>query len=306
MPSNTKFKLEENTVRLSSVTKYYGKFKGIEDINISVKKGEIFGLLGTNGAGKTTILRLIMGLIKPTNGTISIFGSDLISSVEKTKIGYLQGDYSTYNGMKVKDLLYFIKKIRNTNVDNSDNLSERFSLNKERKIGELSKGNKQKLGIVQAFMSDPELLLLDEPTSGLDPMMQQEFQNLILETKESGKTIIMSSHIITEIENTCNRVAIVQEGNLISTENVSNITKNRINQIKVVFDKRIPLEELKSLKEITNIKIDKDTLTCEIIGSPDNFIKLLSKNKIVDLTIQPASIEDFFMSKYLSNNDKKL
>ena len=303
MPSNTKFKTENNTVKLSSVTKYYGNFKGIEDINISVQKGEIFGLLGTNGAGKTTILRIIMGLIKPTKGTISIFGTDLTNYLDKTKIGYLQGDYSTYNGMKVRDLLYFINKIKNTNIDNSNNLCERFSLNQERKIGELSKGNKQKLGIIQAFMSNPDLLLLDEPTSGLDPMMQQEFQNLILETKESGKTIIMSSHIITEIENTCSRVAIVQEGNLITTENVSNFTKNRINQIKVVFEKQIPLDELKNLKEIINIKVDKNNLTCEIIGSPDNFIEFLSKNKIIDLTIQPASIEDFFMSTYLSKNN---
>ena len=115
MQSNTKFKPENNTVKLSSVSKYYGNFKGIEDINISVQKGEIFGLLGTNGAGKTTILRIIMGLIKPTKGTISIFGTDLTNYLDKTKIGYLQGDYSTYNGMKVKDLLYFINKIRNVN-----------------------------------------------------------------------------------------------------------------------------------------------------------------------------------------------
>ena len=303
MPSNTKFKTENNTVKLSSVTKYYGNFKGIEDISISVQKGEVFGLLGTNGAGKTTILRIIMGLIKPTKGTISIFGTDLTNYLDKTKIGYLQGDYSTYNGMKVRDLLYFINKIKNTNIDNSNNLCERFSLNQERKIGELSKGNKQKLGIVQAFMSNPDLLLLDEPTSGLDPMMQQEFQNLILETQESGKTIIMSSHIITEIENTCSRVAIVQEGNLITTENVSNFTKNRINQIKVVFEKQIPLNELKNLEEIINIKVDKNNLTCEIIGSPDNFIEFLSKNKIIDLTIQPGSIEDFFMSTYLSKSN---
>ena len=303
MPSNTKFRTKENIVELTSVTKYYGRFKGIEDVDISVQKGEVFGLLGTNGAGKTTILRIIMGLIKPTKGTISIFGSDLINNLDKKKIGYLQGDYSTYNGMKVKDLLYFINKTRNTNIDNSNDLCKRFSLDQQRKIGELSKGNKQKLGIVQAFMSDPDLLLLDEPTSGLDPMMQQEFQNLILETKESGKTIIMSSHIITEIENTCSRVAIVQEGNLITTEKVSNITKNRINQIKVVFEKQIPLDELKNLKEIINIKVDKNNLTCEIIGSPDNFIEFLSKNKIIDLTIQPASIEDFFMSTYLSKNN---
>ena len=303
MQSNTKFKPENNTVKLSSVSRYYGNFKGIEDINISVQKGEIFGLLGTNGAGKTTILRIIMGLIKPTKGTISIFGRDLAKSLDKTKIGYLQGDYSTYNEMKVKDLLYFINKIKNTNIDNSNNLCERFSLNQERKIGELSKGNKQKLGIVQAFMSNPDLLLLDEPTSGLDPMMQQEFQNLILETQESGKTIIMSSHIITEIENTCSRVAIVQEGNLITTENVSNFTKNRINQIKVVFEKQIPLNELKNLEEIINIKVHKNKLTCEIIGSPNNFIELLSKNKIIDLTIQPGSIEDFFMSTYLSKSN---
>ena len=303
MPSNTKFKTENNTVKLSSVTKYYGNFKGIEDISISVQKGEVFGLLGTNGAGKTTILRIIMGLIKPTKGTISIFGTDLTNYLDKTKIGYLEGDYSTYNGMKGRDLLYFINKIRNVNIDNSNNLCERFSLNQERKIGELSKGNKQKLGIVQAFMSNPDLLLLDEPTSGLDPMMQQEFQNLILETKESGKTIIMSSHIITEIENTCSRVAIVQEGNLITTENVSNFTKNRINQIKVVFEKQIPLNELKNLEEIINIKVHKNKLTCEIIGSPNNFIELLSKNKIIDLTIQPGSIEDFFMSTYLSKSN---
>ena len=186
MPSNTKFKTENNTVKLSSVTKYYGNFKGIEDISISVQKGEVFGLLGTNGAGKTTILRIIMGLIKPTKGTISIFGTDLTNYLDKTKIGYLQGDYSTYNGMKVRDLLYFINKIRNVNIDNSNNLCERFSLNQERKIGELSKGNKQKLGIVQAFMSNPDLLLL---SSGYDAHVSDPLGGMNLSTRGFSEII---------------------------------------------------------------------------------------------------------------------
>ena len=241
-----------------------------------------------------------MGLIKPTQGYISLLDRKIYknSNLVKKEIGYLQGDYSTYSGLKVKDLIKFTKNIRNTKKDNAFELCERFSLDTNRKIGELSKGNKQKLGIVQAFMSDPELLLLDEPTSGLDPLLQKEFQDLLSETRNHGTTIIISSHILSEIENTCDRVTIIREGKIIATEKVSELKTKRISNVEIIFNSDISIDDLNQFSEIKNIHLQKKRLSCDLSGSANNFIKFVATKNIKEIKIEPAKIEDLFLSYY--------
>ncbi|SVC48805.1 uncharacterized protein METZ01_LOCUS301659, partial [marine metagenome] len=226
-------------VETKSLTKFYGSFRGISNVSLSINKGDIFGLLGPNGAGKTTFLRLLMNLIKPTSGSALVLGmnSDIDSLKINSRIGYLQGDYVTYPSLKIIDLLNFTKNLRPSNQTDWNILCERFDLDVKRKIGDLSKGNRQKLGIVQAFMSDPELLILDEPTSGLDPLLQHEFESLIFERKERGASVIMSSHIFQEIESMCDKAGVIREGEIVSVENVSSLSEKRTFRIEVVFSK---------------------------------------------------------------------
>jgi len=242
----------------------------------------------------------LIGLIKPTQGYISLLDrkKNKNNNLVKQKIGYLQGDYSTYSGLKVKDVIKFTKNIRNTKKDKAFELCERFSLDTSRKIGELSKGNKQKLGIVQAFMSEPELLLLDEPTSGLDPLLQKEFQDLLSETRNLGSTIIISSHILSEIENTCDRVTIIREGKIIATEKVSELKTKRISNVEIIFDSDISIDDLNQFSEIKNIHLQKNRLSCDLSGSGNNFIKFIATKNIKEIKIEPAKIEDLFLSFY--------
>jgi len=210
-------------IETQGLTNYYGKTRGIEDLNLSVKEGEIFGFLGPNGAGKTTTLRLLLDLIHPSSGQAKIFGLDSHKdNLEiKQRIGYIPGELNLYRNMRGRDLLNYLARFYN-GLDSVFiiGLTKRFKLDLERKIKTYSKGMKQMLGVIQAFMNDPDLLILDEPTSGLDPFMQQEIYNLFRETKEKGKTIFLSSHNLYEIQKICDRVGIVREGHLVAIENI--------------------------------------------------------------------------------------
>lgn len=211
-------------IETQGLIKYYGKTRGIEDLNLSVKEGEIFGFLGPNGAGKTTIIRLLLDLIHPTSGRANIFGLDSHrNSLEiRQKIGYIPGELNLYPNMKARDLLNYLARFYNgLDLGFILGLTKRFKLDLERKIKTYSKGMKQMLGIIQAFMNDPDLLILDEPTSGLDPFMQQEIYNLFEETKNKGKTISLSSHNLYEVQKICDRVGIVREGRLVAIENIN-------------------------------------------------------------------------------------
>ncbi|MFZ5559553.1 MAG: ABC transporter ATP-binding protein [Patescibacteria group bacterium] len=205
------------------LTKYYGKTRGIEDLNLSVKEGEIFGFLGPNGAGKTTTIRLLLDFIHPTSGQAKIFGLDSQkNSLEiRQRIGYIPGEINLYRNMRGRDLLNYLARFYN-GLDSVFilGLTKHFKLDLERKTKTYSKGMKQIFGIIQAFMNDPDLLVLDEPTSGLDPFMQQEIYNLFRETKNKGKTIFLCSHNLYEVKRVCDRVGIVREGRLVALENI--------------------------------------------------------------------------------------
>ena len=290
-------------VETKSLTKFYGSFRGISNVSLSINKGDIFGLLGPNGAGKTTFLRLLMNLIKPTAGSAFVLGMNpTIDSLKiKSRIGYLQGDYVAYPTLKVIDLLNLTKNLRPSNQTDWNILCERFDLDVNRKIGDLSKGNRQKLGIVQAFMSDPELLILDEPTSGLDPLLQNEFESLIFERKEQGASVIMSSHIFQEIESMCDKAGVIREGEIVSVENVSSLSEKRTFKIEIVFSKPVEKQSFVDCDGIDSISLKDNKLTCVLNGKADSLLKTLAKYEVISFQSEQSGLEEMFMSFYPKN-----
>ena len=214
---------DATVISTENLTKFYGEHRRIVDVNLEIEQGEVFGLLGPNGAGKTTCIRVFLDFIRPTSGSATLLGLDSrTDSVEiRRNTGYLPGDFITYEKLTARDLLRYFADLRGHGLELAHRLSDRFELDLTRKIGELSRGNRQKVGLVQAFMSDPSLLILDEPTTGLDPLLQQEFHALVLEEAKAGKTLFVSSHMLSEVEVICDRVGIIREGSLIRVEQVA-------------------------------------------------------------------------------------
>lgn len=215
-----------NVIEVKNFTKYFGKTKAVNDISFSVQKGEIFGFLGPNGAGKTTTIRSMMDFIRPTGGHIAILGLDAQkNSVElKRKVGYLSGELRLYKKWTGQDHIDFVKNLHGGEVIAKE-ISERFDFDPSLKVKSLSSGNRQKLGIVMAFMTQPELLIMDEPTNALDPLLQNEMYELIEEVTQNGTTVFMSSHNLAEVDRVCSRVAIIKEGKIVATESIKNLKK---------------------------------------------------------------------------------
>ena len=288
----------EETIHTDMLTKYYGKIKGIEDVNITVNRGEIFGFLGPNGAGKTTTIRLFLNLLNPTRGEAKIFGLDTKKDTLKIKerIGYIPGDLNLYRSMSGKDFLQYMGSLRTKPVA-VEKLCEKFQVTTDRKIKGYSRGMKQKIGIVQAFMHDPELVIMDEPTSGLDPLMQREFYTFLKEEQQKGRTFFISSHILSEVEKVCDRVGIIKEGSIVAVEDVGALKKKSGKFMEVTFSEKITKKDL-DIPGISNILFQDHTVHFRVTGSMDNVIKHLSQFNIEDLTSKDLSIEDVFMHYY--------
>ncbi|MBM32332.1 MAG: hypothetical protein CL764_05680 [Chloroflexi bacterium] len=292
----------EPLISVKSLTKYYGKFLAVSNISFSVKKGEIFGLIGPNGAGKSTTMRSILNFIKPTDGKITINGLDSKKDYLKIRklIGYLPGEFSIYDNLNgeqyIKHILHLRKK--SDKLSNLEILASRFDLDLSKKSKNLSKGNKQKIGIIQAFCHDPEIIILDEPTSGLDPLKQQEFENLVLEFKNKGKTIFISSHVLPEVETLCNRVAIIKDGKIIAEDKVSDLKKKSLNRIEVQFAKDIIINKFSKDLGISKITGDSKKYTFDIEGNIDKFIKELSNYEIQNIRTIDPDLEDIFLTYY--------
>lgn len=289
----------EEVIRTDHLTKYYGKIKGIKDVNITVNQGEIFGFLGPNGAGKTTTIRLLLNLINPTRGRAEIFGLDTQKDSLKirSRIGYIPGDLSLYNSMSGEHFLKFVSSLRTKEASMTDTLLSRFQVTVDRKIKGYSKGMKQKVGIVQAFMHDPELVIMDEPTLGLDPLMQKEFYTFLKEEQQKGKTAFVSSHILSEVEKVCDRVGIIKDGTIVAVEDVETLKRKSGKVMEVTFKTPVTRKDL-ATPEISNVVIDKNTATFNVTGDMDKTIKHISQFTIIDLTAKELSIEDIFMHYY--------
>ncbi|MXZ02479.1 MAG: ABC transporter ATP-binding protein [Chloroflexi bacterium] len=290
-------------IKLENLTKHYGEIVGIQDLSLEVTEGEVFGLLGPNGAGKTTTIRLILDFIRPTSGKAAVFGLSPRSDGTdiRRRVGYLPGDFVTYDHMTGATVTEYFTHLRGADPVKLVALCERYKLDLSRKIGQLSKGNKQKIGLVQAFMNDPDLLILDEPTAGLDPLLQYEFQKMIHEEKAQGKTIFMSSHVMSEVEATCDRVGIIREGKLVTIDTVSHLTELSLWTAKITFTQPVPYDTFNNLPGITvTDKTDDRTYNLSISGegSMDTLIKSASKHPIQTFESQHASLEDAFLKYY--------
>ena len=288
-------------VEFTNLTKMYGDVIAVENVNLEVSEGEIFGYLGPNGSGKTTTIRTALDFIRPSSGSAAIFGLDsrAHSTEIKLRLGYLPGDLPIYEKMTGREFLTYLFNLRGaSNWDYVHGLAERFDADLERSIGKLSRGNKQKIGLIQAFMNEPELIVMDEPTSGLDPLMQQEFYSLVEETRERGCTVFISSHIVPEVERLCDRVAILREGTLITLEEIRTLRERAHHRITLEFGEPVPIGAFSNIPGIRDVQAEGLMLRCTIVGSADALVKYASQFEVLSIQSEDDGLEDVFLDFY--------
>lgn len=289
-----------NVIEVKNLTKFYGKSRGINDISFNVEEGEVFGFIGPNGAGKSTTIRTLLSLIHPTSGSATIFGKDSAKYSQEIlmDVGYLPSEVFYYDNMKVKELLKysasFYKKDCSRRIKE---LSEILDLDLNKKIDDLSFGNKKKVGIVQGLLHEPKLIILDEPTSGLDPLMQQKFFDLLKEENKKGTTILFSSHILTEVQRLCDRVAIIKEGKIIKLEKISSLREDSYK--KFTFETASPVaREYFKLPGVTNITSKENSISFMFRGNVNSILKKLTDIQLTNILIEEPDLEEIFLHYY--------
>ena len=289
-----------NTVVVKNLSKSYGNFLAINKINFSVEKGTIHGLLGENGAGKTTTMRCLLGLSYSDYGEMYINQEKISKKNHKIRrnTSYLAGDFRPYENIIPMEYFKYILKLENNKSDRYLELSELFKLDLNKKIKELSKGNKQKVGIVQAFMRNSDILILDEPTSGLDPNYQRVFRELIFSEKKAGKTILLSSHDLLEISNCCDYVTIIKEGKVISSQSKEDLIKQTIKKISVKFSNPPDEKRISSIKAINNFEVNDDQITFFVSGDINEFIKFISEFEILELETESSNLSQTLLEYF--------
>lgn len=290
----------ETVIECVNLTKDYGSGHGLFNLNVSISKGEVFGLIGPNGAGKSTFIKLLMDLINPSSGKARIFNLDTRkNSVElKKMIGYLPGELMQFPSVTAGYILNLLMNIRKINEHKYINeLAERLQLDLTRKFQDLSHGNKQKVGLIQAFMHKPSLLILDEPTLGLDPIIQRELRNLVQESKESGATVILSSHILTEVESVCSRIGLINNGLVIKEGTMSELKKTRTHMVNAKLIGSLSSRDELEAVGVHNLKIDGQYVSFEVHGEIDRALKVLAKYEVIELDSRELSLEEVFFSE---------
>jgi len=293
--------MNDNIIETRGLTVYYGRQRGIINVDLQVRKGEIFGFLGPNGAGKTTAQRVLMDVIRPTGGSASIFGLDCQKQglAIRKRVGYLPGELSLYPSMRADAFLHMLASLREKKVDRTfrHELYERLILDPSRRMKAYSQGNKQKIGIIAAFMDKPDLLILDEPTSGLDPMMQQVVMELMREAKADGRTVFISSHVLPEVQAVCDRVGIIREGKMIKTDQVENLTKQQFKRLQIRFRKTPPANAF-AFDGVTEKRREGQVVTLEIGTSMEKFMEAAVPYGIEDIESLPVTLEEIFLAFY--------
>jgi len=286
-------------VDIRNLTKSYGKNRGIRNLTFSIEEGEIFGFIGPNGAGKSTTIRTLLNFIYPTSGSATIFGKDIIrySKEIRQNAGYLPSEVHYYDDMRVIDLLKYSSSFyKQYKPERMRELAERLQLDLNRKIEDLSFGNRKKVGIVQALLHEPKLLILDEPTSGLDPLMQNTFFEMLREERDKGTTIFFSSHILSEVQKMCDRVAIIKEGELVQVETIENLTKNNLKKITISLESPEPIDI--NLKGILSEEQTGKEVKLLYNGDMKALLNQLYTMPIQDLLIEEPTLEEIFMHYY--------
>ena len=294
----------DTVVVTEHLTKSYGSTRGIVDVSMTIDAGEVFGFLGPNGAGKTTTIRTLLDFIRPTSGRASVFGLEpSSSSVEiHRRVGYLPGEFAPYERLTGREYIDYFAALRGGVArDLVDALADRLESDLSAAISSLSHGNKQKLGVIQAFMHRPALLILDEPTQGLDPIMQQRFHELVLETREAGQSVFLSSHDLPEVERVCDRVGIIREGRLITVEDIGSLKGRAARELEIHFSAPVPADAFTGLPGVVDVKVHGDVVRCTVVGPMDGVVKAAARFDVVDLTSHEPTLEDIFLTFYGSD-----
>ena len=289
-----------NVIEVKNLTKTYGKARGIYDVSFNVEQGEVFGFFGPNGAGKSTTIRTLLSLIHPTSGSATIFGKDILKDAPAIKkdIGYLPSEVFYYDNMRVKDLLKYSASFYKKDCRKRMNeLAEIMELDLNRKIDELSLGNKKKVGIVQGLLHEPKLIILDEPTSGLDPLMQHKFFELLEEENKKGATILFSSHILSEVQRLCDRVAIIKEGKIIKLEKISTLKETNYKKIHIETSIEIGKDYF-AIEGVTDLVVDRHNVDFLFKGDINAVMKKIATTHIVNIGVEEPDLEEIFMHFY--------
>ena len=291
---------QEPAVVIENLVKSYGKVQAVRGISMSVERGEIFGFLGPNGAGKTSTIRCMLDVIRPTAGAIRVLGLDAQRDTHALhqRIGYLPGDVRLPGRMTGKQIIDYFSRLQGREPVLLHKLVELFDVEMKRPLKGYSKGMRQKIGIVLAFMCDPDVLILDEPTSGLDPLLQKVFNEFLLEEQARGKTIFMSSHIMSDVEKVCQRVAVIRSGELVTVEAVEALREKAGQQVTVEFGEAVPVEELSRIPGVSEVTKTNGSYHFNISGSMDALIKVLSQHEVIRLHSQEAPLEEVFLKFY--------
>ena len=284
---------------LQGLTKFYGEQRGVEDITFDVHPGEVMGFLGPNGSGKTTVMRMLMGLLHITRGRAEILGRQVSVSMPEVRksVGYLPGTLGLHKNQTVQQYLTYMADMRGIDcAKNIHSLCERLSINPRRNIGDLSKGTKQKVGVIQAFMHQPRVLILDEPTSGLDPIVQREFEAILSEARDNGAAVLLSSHVMHEVEVLASRVAIINEGKLLVVDDVVNLKAKTLRTLKLQFPQPVDPFLFTSVPEVRAAIATGNFIECEVVGAETNVLRLAVEHNVITVESHDPTLEDIFVT----------
>ena len=293
--------MAENVIETRELSVYYGKHRGILDVNLTVEKGEVFGFLGPNGAGKTTTQRVLLDVFPPTRGQALVFGLDCQKQGVKIRkrVGYLPGELALYANMRARDFFRMVEYLRHDPDTKGywKELARRMDLDTSRRIGQFSRGNKQKVGVVAAFMNKADLLILDEPTGGLDPLVQRTVLEMVRETRADGRTVFFSSHVLSEVEAVCDRVGIIRDGLLIATQRVEELFAQRMNRLTLIFDGPPPIESFE-IPGVTPIETTKQSISLEVRENLSGVLAAAAQANVRDIETHNVSLEEIFLTYY--------
>lgn len=288
-------------ITTTNLTKSYGRHQALFGLDMEVHEGEIFGFLGPNGSGKTTTIRILLDLIRRSDGDARVFGLDTrADGMEiRRRVGYLPGELTIASRRPARELLTYLGNLRGGVARHRISaLAERLDLDLSRPIRGLSKGNKQKVGLVQAFMHDPDLLILDEPTSGLDPLLQQEFLAMVRNARKEGRTVFMSSHVLSEVQDVADRAAIIRAGRIVALEDIDALRERMVREFSIRFAERVRAEEFTGIDNIRELHIEGDSVRCTVDGSPDDLIKAAARYTVLTLDSHEPDLEELFFHHY--------
>lgn len=288
-------------IETNQLTKFYGKSRGITNVNLSVEEGDFFGFIGPNGAGKSTTIRTLLGLIFPTSGSAAVLGKSILQNRIEilSQVGYLPSEAMFYSGMRVRDILSYSAKLHQRDCkEEAGKLCERLELDISRRVDELSLGNRKKVGIVCALQHKPKLYILDEPTSGLDPLMQKEFYELLIERNQEGATVFLSSHVLSEISRYCKHAAVIRDGKILASDSVEKLGHTGVKRVTLQSAERVP-----EIPDAKNITVENGSVSFLYSGSPKQLLTSLADLSFEDFTVTDPDLEEVFMHYYVKEEN---